>query len=144
MSLRIVPLALVVAIILAGCANLDPSSAPIVRYPQQQIFDMFEAALRYRLATAPLWHHATCYVYLENADEPIESFAKRFPEYHMVMRHNSPGNSPPIPWFYMHLGRTTHDYAWVDMQYRGGGLLYTLRRQGDKWIVVHAEEPILI
>lgn len=133
------------AIALAGCVTaIDPSYAPSVRYSQQQVFDMFEATLRYRLATAPLWHHATCYVYLENTDVPIESFAKRFPEYHMVVRRNSPGNSPPIPWFYMRLGKTTRDYAWITIDYRGGGLMYTLRRQGDNWVVIHAEEPILI
>jgi hypothetical protein len=137
--------AVAVVMTLAGCANpLDPSSAPSVQYPQQQVFDMFEAALRYRLATAPLWPHATCYVYLENTDGPIERFAKRFPEYRMVVRRNSPGNSPPVPWFYMRLGKTTRDYAWITIDYRGGGLAYTLCRQGDKWIVTHAEEPVLI
>src|SRR5438270_8639957 len=127
------------AITFSGCATaIDPSYAPTVQYSQQQVFDMFETALRYRLATAPLWHHATCYVYLENTDVPIEPFAKRFPEYHMVVRRNSPGNSPPIPWFYMHLGKTTRDYAWINIEYRGGGLVYTLRREGDKWVVTHA------
>src|SRR4051812_16113916 len=131
MSARVLSLASVLAVTLAGCANLDPSSAPIVRYPQQQVFDMFEAALRHRLARAPLSHQVTCYVYLENTDVPIASFAKRFPEYHMIVRRNSPGNSPPSPWFYMRLGRTTSDHAWITVDYRGGGLLYSLRREGD-------------
>lgn len=143
MSLRIAVLA-VAALGLAGCTAIDPSSAPSVRYSQREVYDMFEAALRYRLATAPLWPHATCYVYLENADVPIEVFAKRFPEYHLVVRRNSPGNSPPIPWFHLRLGKTTRDYAWINIQFRGGGFSYTLRREGDKWVVTHAEEPILI
>jgi hypothetical protein len=145
MSARIVSIAAVLMLTLAGCANpFDPSSAPSVQYSQQQVFDMFEAALRYRLATAPLWPHATCYVYLQNTDGPIERFAQRFPEYDMVVRRNSPGNSPPVPWFSMRLGKTTRDYAWIIIGYRGGGLAYTLHREGDKWIVTNAEEPVLI
>ena len=144
MSARVFSLAATLVITLAGCASLDPSSSPIVRYPQQQVFDMFEAALRHRLARAPLWHHAKCYVYLENADVPIASFAQRFPEYHMIVRRNSPGNAPPSPWFYMRLGRTTRDHAWITVDYRGGGLLYALRREGNRWVVVGTEEPVLI
>jgi hypothetical protein len=129
----------------AGCANLlDPSSAPIVEYPQSQVFDMFEAVLRHRLARAPLWPHATCYVYLENSNVPIASFVKRFPEYHLIVRENSPGNSPPSPWFYLRLGRTTRDHAWITIFYRGGGRSYSLQREGNTWIVVAEDEPVLI
>jgi hypothetical protein len=134
-----------VGLILAGCATTpDPSAAPSVTYSQRQVFNIFEAALRYRLRTSPLQRHSVCYIYLENTDVSIVPFAKRFPDYRMIVRRNSPGKSPPSPWYYMRLGRTTQDHAWVSVQDAAGGMLYTLHRDGSQWVVVEAELPIVI
>jgi hypothetical protein len=87
--------------------------------------------------------HSRCYVFIENADVPITPFAKRFPEYQMVVKRNSPGNSPPPRWFYLRLGLTTQDDAWVVLEDAAGGMGYHLRRQNGRWIVIFAERPVL-
>lgn len=141
--MRALLLVSVLVIALAGCASTpNPVDAPVVQYPPEQVFDMFEAALRYRLVQAPLRRHSTRYVDLDT-EAPTASFAKRFPEYHMIMRQDLPGYSPPSPWFFIRLGRATGDHAWIDMHYQGDELLCTLVRQGDRWVVV-AAKPIII
>src|SRR5205814_4961571 len=102
-------------ILLAGCAT-----QPDVVYPQNEVFNILETALRSRLATMPLPRHSRCHVFIEHTDVPIAPFAKRFPEYQMIVKRNSPGNSPPPKWYYIHLSRTTRSDAWVVIEYAAG------------------------
>jgi hypothetical protein len=127
----------IVVVLLGGCAT-----QPDVAYPQNEVFNILEAALRSRLATMPLPRHSRCYVSIERADVAIAAFAKRFPEYQMIMR-NSPGNLPSLRWYHLRLGKTTRNDAWVLLEDAAGYMGYHLRHEDGGWVVVFSERPVL-
>jgi len=112
--------------LVAGCAT-----HPDVTYSQKEVFDVLEVALRSRLATMPLPRHSLCYVVMENTHGAVASFAGRFPEYRMIVKGQLPGELRPPGWYYMRLGRTTHDDAWVLLEDAAGAMGYHLRREVD-------------
>jgi hypothetical protein len=134
----------IIAALTAGCALFhDPSYDPIVTYSQKEIFDIVEVSLRHRLATRPLPRHSRCYVFIEKTDVAIDSFAGRFPEYRMIVKRNSPGNSQPARSYFVRIGRTTRDDAWVVLRDASGSMGYHLRRKEGRWEVIFAERPVL-
>jgi hypothetical protein len=129
----------IVVILVTGCAT-----QPRVTFSQKEVFDVLEVAVRSRLATMLLPRHSRCYVFIENTDVAIAPFAGRFPEYQMIVKRNSPGNSPPPRWFYIRIGLTTHDDAWVVVADAAGDMGYHLRRKGGQWVVIFAQRPVII
>jgi hypothetical protein len=128
----------IVVFLVAGCAT-----QPDVTYSQKEVFDVLEVALRHRLATMPLPRHSLCYVHIENTNVAIAPFARRFPEYQMILKRNSSENSPPRRWYSIRLGQTTPNDAWVVLEDAAGGMGYHLRRKGGQWVVIFAERPVL-
>jgi hypothetical protein len=132
---------------LSGCAMRRSSSEQsAVTLSEKDTLDVLEAALRYRLTKFPLPQHGVCYVYIEHTEKSLPQFAKRFPEYHMIMRYGSPGNSPPSPWRDLWLGGTTQDHAWVivtDATDSTDSMAIELCRRDHRWIAVGEAPPVI-
>jgi hypothetical protein len=70
--------------------------------------------------------------------------AMRFPEYHVVIRSGSPGTSPPAGrWYFLYLGHTSTDHAFVAVEDSRGGLILELRRSNGRWAVVGSRPDII-
>jgi hypothetical protein len=129
---------------LSGCATrTSPPEQPAVTLSEKDTLDVLEAALRYRLTKFPLPRHRVCYVYIEHTEKPLPQFAKRFPEYHMIVRYQSRGNSPPSPWRDLWLGGTTQDHAWVIVTDATDSMAIELRRRDHQWVVVGETPPVI-
>jgi hypothetical protein len=127
--------------VFAGCAT-QPSleTERYVKLSEKETLDLLEAALRYRLSEAPLPRHARCYVFIQNTNVPVTRFARRFPEYHLVVTSEPPGTSPATPSRSLWLGLTTSHFAVVLVFDQVGGMEYRLRLQEGRWIVI-SERP---
>ena len=142
--LRVPHLLIAIALVLVGCAtNPDRVHPPSVASSQKEVFDILEAALRSQLAKVPLRHHSVIHVYIQNTEIAVSTFAQRFPEYQMIVKRDSAGNSPPHPRYEVRLGEIKQDDASVRINDGSGSVFYTLQRRGDRWIVVATERPIV-
>jgi hypothetical protein len=130
-----------IALSLVGCLTTPPEE-PSVSLSRRDTLDVFEAAVRSRLTAAPLARHSSCYFFLNEGALP--ELAARFPEYRTVIRSGSPGRSPPTArWYYLHLGGTFVDHAFVVVEDSRGGLIVELRRHGSRWTAVGTRPAIV-
>jgi hypothetical protein len=131
----------VIAVSLAGCVTAPPNE-PSVNLSQRATLDVFEAAIRSRLAEVPLRPNSRCYLFLNEG--ALHKLSSRFPDYHVLIRSGSPGPSPPADrWYYLHLGRTSVDHAFVLVEDADNGLILELRRFGSRWEVIDKRVAIL-
>jgi hypothetical protein len=129
------------ALLLLSGANAAPSRgedpAARIEPSRQSQLDIFEAAIRWRLAKAPLARGETLYLFLLNGD--IQGLSARLAEYHVVVRHGLLGRPPPrTPWYWLRLGPVTRDTAFVSLEgsATNGPLALDLQWRNHRWEVV--------
>jgi hypothetical protein len=121
-------------------ADLPPAIEPS---PKTQL-DILEAAVRSRLAKAPLPRGETLYLFLN--DDPVPGLSARFTEYRVRIRSGSTGPSPPrARWYWLDLGRVTADTAFVTLDDAtvDGMLALNLQKHDHRWVVAD-EHPFLL
>jgi hypothetical protein len=136
-----------IGVLLAACATEAPLlQEPVVTLSQKEVVDIYEAALRYRMAKFPLPRGSKCDVFIQTG--AIPALAKRFPEYDMVVRVGSVGSPgrppPPVRWYDLDIRPPHHDHVFVnEMDARNEGVFLELRRKDGHWTVVD-ERPFVI
>jgi hypothetical protein len=130
----------VIAFIFAGCASDQPDRAN-VRVAHGEISnkkkdDIYEAIVRYSLRRAPLARGSKLYIYINDGAPP--GLAQRFPEYDVIIKSGSAGNSPPHErWYFIVLGVVTDDHAFATLFAVKRGLFLELAKTGTHWTVTN-------
>lgn len=132
---------LTLLLLCGGCAApyRQEGHAAAIEPSRQSQLDILEAAIRWRLAKAPLARREKLYLFLLNGD--IRGLSARLAEYHVVVRSGFFGPPPPrAQWYWLRLGRVTRDTAEIFLEgaTTSDPLLLDLRWRNHRWEVVGA------
>ena len=107
--------------------------------------DLYEAAVRSRLAQMPLAPHRDLHLFMN--DGVVPGLSSHFKEYHVFVHSGCTGPSTPrARWYWLHLGHVTADTAFVclqDARSPTAMLSLELRKRGDHWVVVN-QQPFVV
>ena len=124
---------------LTSCVTSSESS---YRPTDAEIADIYAAAIRFRLATAPLPAHRELDIFLNLRVVP--GLSSRLSEYRVRVHSGGADPHGQVRWYWLHLGRVTSDKAFVSIRGIGAPLKgLELRKRGGVWIVVDDQEMIL-
>jgi hypothetical protein len=124
---------------LTGCVTSSESS---YRPTDGEISDIYAAAIRFRLATAPLAAHGELDIFLNLRVVP--GLSSRLSEYRVRIHSGGADPQGQVRWYWLHLGRVTSDKAFVSIRGTGAALRgLELRKRGGVWVVVDDQEMIL-
>src|SRR3954470_19223158 len=96
---------------LTGCVTSWQSS---YRPTENEIADIYTAAIRFRLATEPLPAHRQLDIFLNLA--VVAGLPERLSEYHVRVRRGGEDPRAHVRWYWLHLGRVTSDRAFVEIR----------------------------
>jgi hypothetical protein len=130
---------IVALLALTGCVTSWESS---YHPTDAEIADIYAAAIRVRLATAPLPAHREMDIFLNLRIVP--GLSSRLSEYRVRVHSGGADPHGQVRWYWLHLGRVTSDKAFVSIRGTGAPLKgLELRKRGGVWIVVDDQEMIL-
>jgi hypothetical protein len=124
---------------LASCVTSSESSYSPT---DGEIADIYTAAIRFRLATAPLPARRELDIFLNLRVVP--GLSSRLSEYRVRVHSGGADPHGQVRWYWLHLGHVTPDKAFVSIRGSGAPLKgLELRKRSGMWIVVDDKEMIL-
>ncbi len=130
----------VTLLVLTSCVTSSESG---YKPAAEEIADICTAAIRFRLAAAPLPAHRELNIFMDGG--VVSGLPARLSEYQVRLHSGGAGSPPPATrWYWLRLGRVTSKQAFVAIRGTRAPLkALELRKRDGKWSVAYDGEMIL-